>query len=437
MKKVFVAFSVIFLLLSTEVIGTAKSINTENNEDKNIAIEKPADVSEFFSHQKNYVPGEHVNKAIKTIYLAFHIWQDEDGTGNLSRSDFVYENLYDIVDRLNSRFRRAHTPVRPVEGVDYIRDSHIRFELKGIHYYQNAENHTVGCGAGQRLNQYVFRDNPQNREYLNIHFVKGSCRGASGYANYPSSRNLEADSYVVTYVKPYWKEEERYPFYATMVHLAHEIGHNMGLRHPYDSEYCNFSHPDYLFDLFGSEKQDWCDNPRGNCDVCYHEGGWVCDLEDPKTTCTNNIMGGNRNAGSITPLQMGRMNRSLSRKSVRKYAWGYSDSAFVVDKNELWDFNQKFYQDIRVKSGVTLYLTGELEMVPQAGIILEPGSLLVVDGGLITNALYSHSFWQGIKKEPKPSRGLAFWKSRPDKGKVILKNDGNIENTLMEPSGSQ
>lgn len=142
-------------------------------------------------------------------------------------------------------------------------------------------------------------------------------------------------------------------------------------------------------------------------------------------------MGGNSDSGSITPLQMGRMNRTLAIRSLRKYAWGYSEEPFEVETSQQWTFNKKFYQDIRVASGVTLYLKGTLEMVPEARIILEPGSKLIVDGGLITNAMYSKSLWQGVIIEPVASRGLAFWRKKKSPGELIILNNGSIINSMQ------
>ncbi len=386
-----------------------------------------AAVNEYFMHQKNYIPGEPLNQGLKTIYLYFNVWQRDDGSGNFEDIEPVHDHFHLMVKRLNDLFSRSVPPKWPVEGVEYLRDSHIRFELKGIDFYRNSELHEATCGSGTKLNNYVFERSPEKRKYLNIHFTSGSCRGASGYASYPSGRDTEKDQYVVSFVRQEFELDE-YPFWAFMVHVAHEIGHTLELRHPYDSEYCGFNHPDFLFDLFGYEKQEWCNNPKPGCDVCYHQKGWSCVWEDPETICTNNIMGGNKSAGSITPLQMGRMNRALALKSIRKYTWGYSDQPLVIDKSQRWDFNMKFYQDIRVGAGVTLEVAGTLEMVPEARIILEPGSRLVVDDGLITGALYSERPWQGIHAEPAAGRGIFFWRKKQPVGRVELINKGNITN---------
>lgn len=384
-------------------------------------------VNAWFMHQKNYIPGEPLNKAIKTIFIAINIWQDDNGEGNFQDTEKTREKLYKLVDNLNMIFSKSAQPTQPIDGVEYLRDSHIRYELKDIGFYQSSALHSVNCGSGRKLNEYVFEREPHKQQYLNIHFTEGNCMGASGYANYPSGRNLEQDGYVVSFLK-YHIHGDNYPFWALMLHVAHEIGHVLELRHPYDSEFCKFSHPDFLFDLFGYERQPWCENLRANCDVCYHDGGFSCDLTDPEKTCTNNLMGGNSNSTSITPLQMGRMNRTLSLKSARKYAWGYSDIPLVIDFSQEWEFNAKVFQDILVTSGNTLYLKGTLEMVPEAFIIIEPGAEVIVDSGKITNALYSTGPWQGFVIQKATKKWYQFFKKKLPDGKLILTNDGVVEN---------
>jgi hypothetical protein len=384
----------------------------------------------FFSHQKNYIPGEPLNQTVKTIYIAINIWQRDDGSGNFTESEELYNRLLKLTDWLNSRFAQTPPPSHPVKGIEYLRDSYIRFELKDVGFYQNTDMYEVGCFEGNRLNEAVFAISPEKRKFLNIHFTPGNCRGASGYANYPSSGSSGADSFVVSFVKHDRDDLESIQWWALMLHLAHELGHNLELRHPYDSEFCQTSHPDFLFDLFGFEKQDWCNNTRPGCDICFHEGSWGCDLDDPETTCTNNIMGGNRSAGNVTPLQMGRINRALALRSVRKYAWGYNPVPFDVSFDQTWDTDIKFYQDIVVKSGNTLHLTGTIEMVPEASLIVESGARLIVDGGRITNALYSNTHWQGAITEPARKTGFLFWRKEIPEGELIITNNGKIDNYL-------
>lgn len=423
LKRVFVLLFVFTfsLMLPAGLMGQGR-VSGESDKD---ALPR---ASSYFMLQENHIPGQLLNRAEKTIYIAINVWQRDDGSGNFQDTDAFYLRMQELVERLSRVFSHASAPTHPIEGVYYLLDSHIRFELKDVAFYKDNSLHTVGCGAGTRLNNAVFALHPEKRQYLNIHFVKGNCRGGSGYANYPNEQRMDEDSFIVSYMRDAQDDLDEYPFWALMLHVAHELGHNLGLKHPYDSEYCNFSHPDFLFDLFGYEKQSWCIETRRGCDVCYHEGGWSCDTQDPTTTCTNNLMGGNKDSRSITPLQMGRMNRSLMLTSVRKYAWGYSREPYRLAQSEIWDIPAKFYRDVVVESGSTLIVTSTIEMVPQASIIVESGGRLILDGGKVTNALYSNSKWQGVVLMPAQKKGFAFWRKTIPEAELIFENGGSLEN---------
>jgi hypothetical protein len=424
--KLFVAFAVALIIFFPGFSAFSQIESEKISPQKNQGPYE--DTRSFFSHQKNYVPGKPLNQTVKTIYIAINVWQKDDGTGNFKKSEALYDHLLELTERLNMHFRSTPPPTHPVKGIEYLRDSHIRFELKDVGFYRNTDLYEVGCFEGKRLNDAVFAISPEKQKFLNIHFTPGNCRGASGYANYPSSGSSGSDSFVVSFVKHDRDDLGSVQWWALMLHVAHELGHNLELRHPYNSEFCQTSHPDFLFDLFGFEKQDWCNNPRPGCDICFHDGSWGCDLQDSETTCTNNLMGGNRGAGNITPLQMGRMNRALALKSVRKYAWGYSSLPYEVSSDQTWAADIKFYQDIVVKTGSTLHLTGTLEMVPEASLIIEPGARLIVDGGRITNALYSDTHWQGVIAEPSHKTGFLFWRKEIPEGEMIITNNGIIDN---------
>ncbi|MFW5778380.1 MAG: M43 family zinc metalloprotease [Bacteroidota bacterium] len=431
-KISFVFFTIPFLFVLTNAI-TASNLEVDSLEllgDKHEFIV----YDDFFDRQENYIPGRDMNTSIKTIYLAYHVWQDQNGEGNFRDDQAVFQAFDKTTERLNHFFSRSSDPSHPVEGIEYLKDSHIRFELKSIYFHRDSLLSNVGCNAGKRMNDYVFQRHPEAKKYLNMHFTNGYCVGASGYANYPSPKNLLYDNYVVTLIQPGYDDPENYPFWGMMIHLAHELGHNFNLRHPYNSEYCRFSDPDFLFDLFGFEKQSNCKNPRSSCDICYHNKGWTCDSKDPASGCTNNIMGGTASAGNITPLQMGRMNRALANTSVRKYAWGYSDKPLVVSENQVWNRNLKFYNNIVVKKGAMLWIKNDLEMVPGSKIIVETGAKLIVDNAHISSALHASEKWGGVQLGPAEKKGFLFWKKTIPAGEIIILNNGYVEHEpLLNP----
>ena len=171
--------------------------------------------------------------------------------------------------------------------------------------------------------------------------------------------------------------------------MAHEFGHNCGLNHSYKTGACetiNITDCEFLWDLFGHTKQPWCNEDTAATHVCFHDGGWSCEPSDPTTTCTNNIMGGTYLSRHFTALQCGRIHRALSVAPIRKYAYGYSSTPYVVSSSQTWDFTRKMYQDIVIDSLATLTITCTLEMVDSARLIIRPGGKLIVNGGTLTNA---------------------------------------------------
>lgn len=416
---------IIFLL----IIFLSFSYSFTNDTDTIYVIrnnEKFLDMNTQFSHQKNHIPGSKFNKTVKTVYIAYNIWQDDNGDNHLPDNEFTINKLNQITTWMTNIFKNVPPPSRPIEGVKYLHDSYIRFETKRIIFHRNSEFNYANYSSGKKLNDYLFQNYPENRQYLNIHFNLNDTKGG-GFANYPNGSNLKADSYTVMFFKNDFSDYQNLPYWALMLNIMHELGHNFDLKHPYNSEPCRFSHPDFLFDLFGFETQQWCKTPGRNCDICYHEKGWNCGVKDTNTTCTNNIMASTANTGSITPLQMGRIHRSLKNKHVRKYAWGFSEQPYVVAENQFWNINMKFYSDIRIKSGAKLWIKNDLEMVPGSSIILEPGSELIVDGANITSALYAENKWNGIEKEPGETTGFWFWKKTTPEGSIVIENKGFVE----------
>ncbi len=180
--------------------------------------------------------------------------------------------------------------------------------------------------------------------------------------------------------------------------------------------------------MFGKTQQPWCDEPDTN-EVCYHDWGWDCEVSDTTNTCTNNIMGGSKYGGHYTALQCGRIHRALRVANIRKHAYGYTNIPLVINKNQLWDFTYKSYQDIVIEENTTLTVSCRLEMVSQSKIIIKPGGRLIVDGGTITNA-HHEGKWQGIEVWGNDSIPQYPYDGVYSQGFLELKNGATIENAV-------
>ncbi|HRH62860.1 MAG TPA: T9SS type A sorting domain-containing protein, partial [Bacteroidia bacterium] len=271
-------------------------------------------------------------------------------------------------------------PINPA----YLSDSKIRYKLKNVYFYDNSSIlHETTSSQGEIANQFHLNQHPEDINQLNCYLLL-TCYVSSAQGYYGSQViNNQSSIFVCsatnyTYSPLPWQNHFGY----FQGHLPHELGHHLGLHHPYDSETLSTTNSDFLDDLFP--------NP-------------------PSYFLCNNMMGFQSNTleKSLTPKQMGRMHRSLSTNLsngvhtvVRHFAYGYSALPHNINTNETWDFTFKSYNDIVVKSGATLTLKCRLEMVPGSKIVVESGASLVINGATITSARCGgpeyEALWAGI-----------------------------------------
>ena len=171
--------------------------------------------------------------------------------------------------------------------------------------------------------------------------------------------------------------------------MAHEFGHNFGLEHTYVQDPLEVNHTggtEFLWDVFGRKQQPWCQHMPPER-VCLHDAGWDCDPFDSTNTCTNNIMGGTAYSRHFSALQCGRIQRALQVSSLRHFAYGEENPPDLhITRNQLVDYSRRYYQNVIVDSGVTLTISCQVEMSPNARLIVRPGGKLIVDGGTLTSA---------------------------------------------------
>ena len=333
-----------------------------------------------------------INQSLKTIRINFVVIQDDYGQNNYPNNQTTIDFFNTTVSDLNGVYRVVDTleanPIHPDYEPPYISDTRIRFELDTVLFLKNSQLNTGTYTFGTVFMSYLESLDIEGwDESINVFFTEGHYPGytAEGFANLPSD-NWDSNQYVVTFQK-YSRNK---PFHVLSRHLAHELGHNLGLRHPYDSETFNASHPEYLSDLLNdSINYGISCIPSSNCDVCFQEGGWECSPLDPFTTCTNNLMGGtNQLKYHTTPKQMGRMHRTLSIKNTNKYIKddSYTPMNWQIEGDEDWDFRMRFYNNLMVSNQSNLTISCYTEMIPNADIIIESGSTLTVDGELFLKA---------------------------------------------------
>lgn len=370
---------------------------------------------------ETYIPDE--NTAIKHIKIAVNVFT---GPGTIQNTAASVDAIHQMIGWLNGFYTNIDSATYPITGVSWLKDTKIRFDLderiffyEGTSLYNNTTMYT--------LEKYIGGIDSSCMDNLNIYITAGG--KASPYSIPPYPRFILKDGGDITSPSLNGSQgvyiSSIMPSYVNAQTLAHELGHCLDLFHTYNPscchETCNASDPEYLYDLFGSDPPAYC----------WEGGGFGCKITHGKNTCTNNIMGGNNMLNYyFSPMQIGKMHRALSIKSVRKYVKEntYNAVQYEIDQNETWNFDIRWYSDIVIKRGAVLTLKGKILMADQAAIVIKRGASLIVDGGVITS---SGQTWQGIKTEgAKNKKKRLFGK----KGEVIFKNGGIIENVRNESS---
>ncbi len=191
--------------------------------------------------------------------------------------------------------------------------------------------------------------------------------------------------------------------------IRHEIAHCYDLSHLYtdsgsiflttceelSNNYCTTS--EYLSDVFATGYTSW-----NSCGVASE--GKFAGIK----FSSNNVMGFESNYAWMSPLQMSRRTKNMYlNPMIRKFASNMAaDTAnpWVVDTNEVWDFDIQMYRNIVVDSGATLTIKCKVAMPAEGKIIVKKGAKLFIDGGLVTgwntavNTTTLYTYWHQKKR---------------------------------------
>lgn len=472
MKKLYL-FNILYLIFSLNTViaqqehmcaGVEEGDPEYTPESGNMDCSKGSDFQTKYGLQTTYIP--EFEDFEKTIHVNLVIWQDDNGGKNWQQNQAHIDRLEQIMFWVDDHFlKKNQTPSYDLSNGQSTTFKGIRVVVEGIHFFQNDAGNTPDMVGGstyssnrfQYYNNLLATEDPELATKYCIH-IAGERIHPGGWGIAPglgspgviTSDNPSNNPYPCTPGPgiPCPVSENSGRDWSFAAHIAHEIGHNLGLGHTYDwtevftGALWFGAGSDFLEDVFEIQTSSFnCPNGHQtlptNERVCYHEHG--CDYNDPNNIdaylqrfCTNNFMGASRspnNGGEgyyMSPKQLGRAHRTLHlSNSMARYTSGfYAEQPWEITSNETWDFEIQMYQDILIKSGNTLTITCKLKMVKDARIIVEPGAKLVVDGGIITRAnLYSGPYWKGIEVHGDVSKG----QNQNDQGVVEIKNDALIE----------
>lgn len=339
-----------------------------------------------YSRQITYIPDSHT--PIKVIKIAFHFFQDANG-GNMWPDNQATRTLFDsVVSNLNKHKSNISPPSWPINGVSYISDARIRYELTGIYFYQNDSLNSIDS-THTKFDAAIAAVDPDRLNSLGIYYT-----GSTYYDNNSFASGLAepyaATNSVIIYNNGFYGN----PGLGT---LDHELGHCLGLNHTYNSEILIKSDSEYLSDVFDVSWGNYCSPPPNKS--CYHQTGWNWDPNDhvAHPYATNNIMGGCLDTYYMSPLQLGRSHRTLALNGLRKYVKEMISEAtypWTINSNETWDFDIQMYQDIVVKKNSTLTIKCKVGMANNGRIIVERGARLIIDGGEV---FAWGTSWEGVQ----------------------------------------
>jgi len=369
------------------------------------------------------------NGPVKTLHVNINLWQRADGTGNLQNTSDGLTRMEQVINWVDDNYR-DNSVIDPSLSypIPFIEYSNIRVVLDSVYFYPDPTPDSSYYFGGWtyssyshtlRLDSYLDSLYPERTKALNLHIFKGSY-GSTNVGGYSHSGSIG------TYLKQDFDVNSGHDFWLSG-HWTHEIGHAFDLWHLYDagwSQNCNSVYNDFLWDVY-----DTTVSCTSNCEICLIG------------TTTNNFMTRNGITHHVSPLQMGVMQRSSVLNNFHNYNFGirdkltgYSAIPFEVTEDEVWDFSMKFYQDLVVRSGATLTVQCELQFVPEAGIIVEPGGALILDGGVLTNEHFYEDSWRGIEvwgnsaqHQFGPTANTMYTLS-PHQGRVELRNGWIIAN---------
>jgi len=419
MKTIFTMIAVLTVMLAQaqEFIckGYSSAIKIKNYKSQSVSNTGNYDLNDL----RTWIPrceGDPLQTPpITYINITFHVFLDDNGQGSRYADDYESRTkLIDLLNNINDTYsgksvrERGGPSDKVLNEEDELPryDTRIRFTLgdynKRIYFYKSTEMNHLGeplyGKADKKLYDYIANtpatkaDPSILQDGINIYFIASSCKDCSAYA-IPPTIGTNDDSYIVMFNT--CPTSNQYAESATATVLAHELGHNLDLRHTYCSDavgcmsmkgnhtcsntnidYHEYNDSEYLSDIFG---------PCGDSSTFPHIAKWVNPYEYTESDAnkiTNNVMGGTNTQTYISPMQAGQMHRAIAIKSVGKYVRKntHSNMPVVITDDEKWNNTYvRLFHDIQIKKNGRLTLNTNYEFNKGCSIEIEDGGVLYLE----------------------------------------------------------
>ncbi|MCX6224058.1 MAG: zinc-dependent metalloprotease [Bacteroidia bacterium] len=348
-----------------------------------------------------------------SIRILIHVFQDDSGNGNFCQGNVDQEGfLNQLTDWVNHRLANLDT-LKPTVSSPFIADSRVRIRLDTIYYHRDSRAWDCSAEIDAPYMRDVYVDGDSLLNYQQKYQTLPVFIGANNQVTGGHSRNMGDRGYIA--VRGYYENFLRQPLLMAIDecgrNLVHELGHCLGLGH-------NFT---------GGPAGDQCDN-------CDDNG---CPVEGT----SNNIMDYWPSYGyALSKCQFnqihfclngGRGNISevvINDSCYRVSGIGYRVSGIgdqvsgigdrVSGGNTLLIGDTVYmHNDLVIKDGGLLKVTGYLSMPGDTKITVEAGGRLEIDGGTIGNLC--GDLWLGI--QVSDTSGV-----RP--ARVSITQGGTVEN---------
>lgn len=354
-------------------------------------------ILDSFQLKEQYYPFTSLGDAVITLPVSFVVITDSSKNQGLSHSEETRRSLQFSIDEMNALYSPNAQPVDEMPGRAYVEDVKVRVALREVYFLDDPELYEFRQLSG--LYQKLYERYPEIRNTLLIVCNRFLYTGALGWASSVQPNGEKEPGFII---QTLLVEDQYFYGYENEYaqHWVHEINHLFGLGHIYSgsigTETCDPRNPDYLSDVFGTAPQEWCEAPRAPCVACYYT--------KEHSIHTNNIMSGNNvkspsSAAYFSPMQIARIHRQLMISPLSLIADGYAPNRpFRIEKTDTLTRDIRFYQDVYIPKGVTWVVKGNVTMSENCVLYIEPGALLLVDGGSINPASYrTYKNWRGLR----------------------------------------